>query len=261
MNNSGSIQIGSSKIGTIKIVDCQIFNKFPEITFGISTKTGLSRTKPYWFNMSFNVGDKPENVLQNRTAFFKQLGLNRDRIVTQQQVHSDNVTPVTKAGNINNSDALITNCKNLGLAVSFADCVPIFIYDPKNKVIAGVHSGWRGTEKKILKKTLEKMQKSFNSKMENLFAFIGPSISQKHYEVGKEIAHRFNEKYIVVKNNKFYLDLSNANYDMLLNSGIPDRQIEVSKFCTYENPRLFYSYRREGEKSGRAFGIIAMKDN
>jgi len=74
MNNSGSIKIssvkiGTTKIGTIKIVDCQIFNKFPEIIFGISTKTGLSRNKPYRFNMSFNVGDKPENVLENKLKY------------------------------------------------------------------------------------------------------------------------------------------------------------------------------------------------
>ncbi len=132
-----------------------------------------------------------ELVKENRKLFSQSLGLKENRIVAQKQTHSDIIRYVEKSGRIEESDALITDKANLGLAVSAADCVPIFIYDRKNKVIAAVHSGWRGTQKKILLKTIIKLQSDFASKTENLFVFIGPSIKQKNYQVGEEVAAAF----------------------------------------------------------------------
>ena len=242
------------------VVKSHIFNKYPEIIFGFSTKVGAGRKAPYFFNVSKSVGDNKQIVDENRGNFFNSLGLNVEDVVLQKQVHSDKITYVAQGGVCGNSDAMITDKKMLGLAISTADCVAIFIFDTKNKVIAGVHSGWRGTEKKILLKTLVKLQEKYNSDPEDLLAYIGPSITKVNYEVGKEVADLFDKKYSTPIENKYLLDVSLVNQDILLNFGLKKRNIQASVLCSYEQKNLLHSYRRDGHLSGRALGVIAMKD-
>ncbi|PIW69038.1 MAG: peptidoglycan editing factor PgeF [Ignavibacteriales bacterium CG12_big_fil_rev_8_21_14_0_65_30_8] len=241
------------------IIKSSIFKKYPELTFGFSTKRGLNRSEPFYFNMSLSVGDKKENVLKNRETFFHALELSSENIALQKQIHNTNITEVKKGGIYEDSDALITKEKGIGLAVSSADCSTIFIYDKLNKVIAAVHSGWRGTAKKILKFTLDKLTADFDSSPSNLIVFIGPSISQKNYEVGNEVAEQFDDKYLQKKADKFLLDVSAVNYDILLNYGVKKENIEKSQLCSFEENNLLHSYRRDAKISGRALGVIAMR--
>lgn len=244
----------------MQIITSSLLQKNNKVICGLSTKVGLSRSGPFYFNLSTTVGDNQENVIENRKAFFNAIGINYNQVVYQKQTHSDIITVTDKPGYVGESDALITSKKGIALAISTADCTPIFIYDEKKEIIAAVHSGWRGTEKKILQKTLIKLQQDFNSSANDLIAFIGPAISQKNYEVGIEVAEKFENKYVQEHLNKYYLDIVSANLDMLLNFGINVKQIEVSELCTYKEEYL-HSYRRDGNKSGRALGIIAMKEN
>ncbi len=245
----------------MQIIRSALFENIPNIIFGMSTKIGLNREAPFYFNMSMSVGDNEKTVTENRKAFFSKLGLNLGSVVLQKQIHSDIVTLVHDAGKQFESDALITDKPDLGLAISTADCVPVFLYDKSKNVIGAVHSGWRGTAKNITSKTLQLMQKKFGTVPNDLFAFIGPSIAAKNYEVSKEVAQKFDDKYLSKKNNgKYLLDLKMANYDMLINFGIPANQIEVSGLCSFEEKKLLHSYRRDGKKSGRALGIIAMRN-
>ncbi len=114
-------------------------------------------------------------------------------------------------------------------------------------------------KKKIVDKTLQILLNDFNCKPENLFVYIGPSISQVNYEVGKEVAEQFDGKYLKLINNKFYLDVAGANYDMLIKRGISSANIQKSDLCTFEYNVLLHSYRRDGVKSGRSLGLIAIK--
>ncbi len=237
-----------------------IFKKFPEIIFGFSTKIGAGRKSPYFFNTSHSVDDDEKTVNENRELFYKYLGLTSEKVAWQRQIHSDIITFVNKGGVCGQSDALITNKKELGLAVSVADCTPIFIYDKKNQVISAVHSGWRGTEKKILFKTLEKLQSEFNSNPAELAVYIGPSISQVNYEIGLEVAEKFDKKYLIPKENKFLLDVAQVNYDILVKFGVKKRNIQKSALCTFEMHEFLHSYRRDGKFSGRSLGIIALKN-
>lgn len=243
------------------ILKSSLLNCFPALKFGFSTKVGLNRSHPYWFNMSLSVGDLKESVLQNRKHFFKRLGLNELFVATQKQVHGDKISFIDEGTNCGESDAMITDKKNIGLAVSSADCPAIFLYDSKAMVIAAVHSGWKGTSKKILLKVLNKLQNEFKSSPENIFAYIAPSISQKNYEVGEEVARLFDAKYSSINNSKYLLDLKSINKDLMINFGIPRKNIQVSSLCSYEMRDLLHSYRREGSESGRAFGVIARKEN
>ncbi len=238
-----------------------IFKRFPEIIFGFTTKIGPDAKLPYYFNLSYSVGDEKEIVDSNRKLFFRELGLNEKMVSYQKQVHEDKINTVSSFGSCGESDALITTSKNLGLAISSADCPAIFIYDPKGKVIAAVHSGWRGTEKKILMKTIQKLKDEFNSDTSNLVCYIGPSISQKNYEVGEEVASKFDKEFVYINKNKFYLDVTGANFKMLIEEGVKRTNIQVSGLCSYEYENILHSYRRDGQKSGRALGVIAMKVN
>lgn len=243
----------------MKIVTSNLFNKFPEITFGMSTKFKLDKTDKFNFNMSLNVGDEIERVEANRKLFFESLGLVNENVAYQYQIHSDIIKETGYGGNVGDSDAIITPRKGIGIAITTADCTPIFIYDKIEKVIAGVHSGWRGTEKKILLKTLERLNTEFDSNPENLYVFIAPSISQKNYEVGREVAEKFDAKYSIPVGEKFLLNVSKINYDMLVKFGIPKEQIEKSELCSFDE-NYIHSFRRDKSESGRAFGVIALKE-
>jgi YfiH family protein len=238
-----------------------IFNQYPKIVCGFSTKVGPNSNPPYYFNLSYSVGDRKENVDLNRGLFFNELGLNENMVSYQKQVHEDYIQEVNTFGDCGESDALITSSQNLGLAISSADCPAIFIYDAVKKIIAAVHSGWRGTEKKIVQKTIIKLKGEFNSNPTDLICYIGPSISQNNYEVGEEVANKFDDEFILKKENKFYLNVAGANYKMLIDEGVKKVNIQVSGLCSFEYESLLHSYRRDGQKSGRALGIIAMKEN
>jgi YfiH family protein len=237
-----------------------IFQQYPEIVCGFSTKIGLKKNAPYFFNLSYSVGDNKEIVDNNRRWFFIELGLNDKMVSYQKQVHKDSIREVNSYGNCGESDALITTRKNLGLAISSADCPAIFIYDPVIKVIAAVHSGWRGTELRILKKTIQKLKENYKSSPSNLICYISPSISQYNYEVGEEVESKFDSGFVKKDKNKFYLDLAGANFKMLIESGVNKHNIQVSTLCTFEYEDLLHSYRRDGPKSGRALGIIVMNE-
>ena len=105
----------------------------------------------------------------------------------------------------------------------------------------------------------ENLRKNFLSEPENLFVYIGPSISQANYEVGSEVAEKFDPGFINRINGKLYLDVSGINYQMLIDYRVPKNQIQKSELCTYEFDSLLHSYRRDGNLSGRSIGVIAIK--
>lgn len=238
-----------------------IFKQYPEIVCGFSTKVGPNANPPYYLNLSYSVGEKKEIVDISRGLFFNELGLNENMVSYQKQVHEDSIQEVNTFGNCGESDALITTSKNLGLAISSADCPAIFIYDPIKKIITAVHSGWRGTEKKIVQKTIIKLNDEFNSNPQDLICYIGPSISQKNYEVGEEVANKFDDEFILKKENKFHLNVAGVSYKMMIDEGVKKVNIQVSGLCSFEYESLLHSYRRDGQKSGRALGVIAMINN
>jgi YfiH family protein len=242
------------------IIRSNILSEQDELVFGLSSKVGHTKNEPFYFNMSKSVGDSETKVNKNRAVFFNKLNLTPKDVVIQKQTHGDIINIVDKPEQNLEGDAIITATPNIGLAISTADCNNIFIYDKENKVIAAVHSGWRGTEKKILQKTLSLLIHKFNSKPKDLIVYSGPAISKDNYEVGEEVATKFNKKYIKQKenSNKYLLDLKTANLDMMIEFGIPIENIQISQMCSYKSKEL-QSYRREGEKSGRALGVIALK--
>lgn len=243
------------------VIKPKIYNAYQEIISGVSSKIGAGRKKPFFFNLSFSVGDDEQIVKENRNLYFNSLNLNQEKAAFQDQIHSDVITYVSTPGNCGQSDAMITDKPGLALAVSIADCTPILIYDTYKKVIAAVHSGWRGTYQKILLKTISMLVDDFHSDPKNLVCYIGPSISQINYEVDIEVAEIFPEKYSIKRDQKYFLDVSGINFDYLIEAGVKKCNIQKSTLCTFAYQNIFHSYRRDGKNSGRSLAVICMKDH
>ena len=224
----------------------------------MSTRLGGVSPTPLGMNLSFSVGDNEENVQRNRELFFGALEVRLDELATQRQIHSGNVKIVRQPGNYPDCDAMITNQHRVFLCVSVADCVPIFLFDEKKMVVAGIHAGWRGTKAGIVSNTINLMKKEFGSDPENIVAFIGPSASVCCYEVGEEVASQFETGFVMRRDGKIFLDLKSANTSQLVQSAVPASSIEISPLCTITEKDTLHSYRRDGDRSGRMMGVIGL---
>ncbi|MES2796888.1 MAG: peptidoglycan editing factor PgeF [Bacteroidota bacterium] len=244
------------------IIIPQIFNGFPEMAAGQSTRLGGKSEAPYYsLNLGKSVGDNIETVLENRKTFFGELDFELNQVVFSHQVHGSEILKVEKSGDYSGFDAQITNIPAICLAVSIADCTPILIYDSQNKAIGAVHAGWRGTVANILLKTMDAMATEYGTKGENCYAYIGACISKTNFEVGNEVAENFNSQFKIFdpSKNKFFVDLKAANKAQLVEFGIPQSQIEVAEYCTVANNELFFSHRKEKGITGRMLAAIGLK--
>lgn len=247
-----------NKQNRIKIIKSEIFSRFPELKFGISTRHCDGAQPPFYFNLSFRVGDKNENVKNNRKIFFNELGIEEERVSFQRQTHSVISNLVTNPKFFDDSDALYTNSNNNFLAINIADCIPVFLYEPEKKVVAGIHSGWKGTLNKITTVTFEKLKNELSINPDKTLAYIGPGISNENFEVGKDVYDLFEPDVKIIRDEKYYIDLKKHNYLQLIRLGVKPENIEVSEYCTYKEKGLFHSYRRDRDNSGRMIGVIGL---
>ena len=246
-------------------------SQFPAIGHFSTTRTGGCSTDRYAsLNLGYNSGDRPKNVLSNRQILCSALEISFEHLIFPKQTHTGAVKVISddffdrdeteKKYFLNETDAVITNLKNVCVAVKTADCVPVLVYDPVKQVVAAIHAGWRGAAQNIVQNTINQMIASFGSDPSDLWAGIGPSISPQIYEVGEEVWSQFAPGFYQptnpFKNEKRLLDLWKANHHQLTSSGVPENQIEVAQICTLSNSEMFFSARRDGAKTGRmAMGI------
>lgn len=243
--------------------------EYEDIThFSTTRGGGYSKNHLAGFNLGYTVGDEPENVNTNLQILAKALNIEKKQMVSPGQTHSRNTGIVKSTADIfHDTDALITNVPGICIFVRTADCVPVLLYDPVQKAIAAIHSGWKSTLQEISRHTIKIMQKEYGTNPENLIAGIGPSIGPEVYEVGPEVIEQFKNQFSFdnyinpIKNSeKGLLNLWKINHQILIDSGIPERQIEIAEMCTYSNPDLFYSARRDGVNSGRLATGIMLKN-
>ena len=242
----------------ISVLASEKFLGFPDVRFGFSYRQGGVSAPPFGLNLSHNVNDSQENVRRNRAMFFGSLGIAVDRLAIPKQCHSTNALRAHAPGAYESCDAILTDRKGVFLAITVADCVPIFIFDPVKKAVGAIHAGWRGTTQEIVEKTIKKMESEFGSHAANLLAFVGPSARSCCYEVGYEVAEGFEKSFVVKREGKQFLDLKGSNVSQLCRAGIPEENLEISPYCTICNPELFHSYRRDKERSGRMMGVIGL---
>jgi len=236
----------------------KIFSGISGVRTGMSTRFENESDTAFGINLSYNVGDNPSHVRRNRKEFFAHVGISEYDLAIPLQCHSNNVLKVDVPGEYGSCDALITNVPHVALVVTVADCVPILLFDPIMKVIGAVHAGWRGTIGLIVKQTIEKMKAEYRADPAQILAYIGPSAGVCCYEVGEEVAIMFGNKIVPYTKKKAFLDLKKENMSQLLHLGVLAGNLEVSSSCTICEKKLFHSFRRDGQKSGRMMAVICL---
>ncbi|NSL51264.1 peptidoglycan editing factor PgeF [Calidifontibacillus erzurumensis] len=245
---------------------------------GFSTRQGGFSTAPFdTLNLGLHVDDHIEDVLKNRKQLASMIRAPLEKWVCGEQIHSNKIAKVTKADGGKGSsqmetaipgvDGLYTKDENVFLMAAFADCVPIYFFAKKHRMIGIAHAGWRGTVANISGEMIKKWTQEENIPIEDICVCIGPSIGKCCYEVDegiiKQIVEHFgsnknHQVYEEVGDGKYHLDLKQANYELLKKSGVNCEQIEVSSFCTSCHPDLFFSHRRDKGKTGRMLGFIGL---
>jgi YfiH family protein len=218
-------------------------------------------------NVGSTVGDNPYNVLENKRRSFAALDRDPESLFDVWQVHGRAVVrgeaPRPPHVPHRRADAIITRTPGVTLFMRFADCVPIFLYDPVRKAAGLVHAGWRGTVQDASGAALEAMQEHYGSRPEDILAAIGPSIGPDHYEVGPEVAEQVQQAFgehaaalLCGENGRTHLDLWQANRLRLEQHGV--RHIELAGICTACNTADWFSHRAEAGRTGRFGALLAL---
>lgn len=236
---------------------------FDNVIAAESTRHGGVSPAPYAsLNLGLNTDDDLSNVEENRRRFLAELDLSANALASAHQVHGRAVLLATEPVYEHGYDALITQLPGLAVGVTVADCCPILIYDAKNKAVAAIHAGWRGTAARVVLAALQRMQLEFRTYPGDCFAYVGTCISQQYYEVDEQVAIRFSEVHKVpgAAPGKWMVDLRAANKHQLLSFGIPESNIEVSPYCTWQHNEDFYSHRKEQGRTGRMMAVISLPE-
>lgn len=193
-----------------------------------------------------------------RDAGVEDMGFRLEDLGLPRQTHSDHVLRISQPGRPEDTDAVITDVPGLCLCVKTADCIPVLLYDTRQRLVAAIHAGWRGTVARIVSKTIKLM----GSQGTDLHAIIGPGISQQAFEVGDEVYNRFQVEgfpmeRIACRQAKWHIDLWDANRWVLEQQGVQD--IHCAGICTYNNVDKLYSARRETINCGRNLNAIMIK--
>lgn len=218
-------------------------------------------------NMSLYYGETSE-ALDNRRNFLSSLGIDYRDLICARQIHGDKIKYVTEedkgsganayGGSVPDVDGFITDKKNVPIAVFTADCLSVFIYDPKTPSIGMVHSGWRSSKENIVAKTIKLMQERFNIEPRNIHAGFGSSIRGCCYEVSNDFKDYFPQA-LVEKDGKVYLDLASINKGQLMDAGLKEENIFPPQVCTFCHNDEFFSYRKEGIACGRMMSVMMLK--
>ena len=263
------------KVGNLEYLTIPAFDETGMVSHCFTTRLGgVSTGECESMNLGFNRRDTRENVERNYQIITEVLGINYKDLVFSQQVHEDHIRIVsredcgkgiTKPSDIIGVDGLVTNESGVPLVTFYADCVPLFFLDPVKKVIALVHSGWRGTVKKIGQKAIRTLKEEFGCSSKDILAAIGPSIGSCHFEVDSPVVEEFQKAYheadefITYKGNgKYLLDLWEANLQQFEEEGLLDDNITLAGECTYCNKDMYFSHRRDHGRIGSLASIMQL---
>ena len=237
-------------------------SKFKQINNGFFDKKG-GKSKGIYKSLNCGIGssDSKKNVLKNLKIVCKKINCTYKNLILLNQVHSNKFHFINKNYKFKkkklNGDALITNVKKVALGVLVADCVPVLIYDKNLKIISAIHAGWKGAYKEIIKKVVKFFIKK-GSNTKNLVAAIGPSISEKNYEVQKDFKDKFLKKdkqskfFFKIIKNKTYFCLNKYIYYHLKKLGI--KNLEIIKKNTFDPKNNFFSARRSIQNKENDYG-------
>ncbi len=195
-------------------------------------------------------GAAARETARNRQQYFIRQGIDPARVVAAKLAHGSRVAAVTPDDTgkiIDNTDGLVSREPGIVLAITVADCLPVYFYDPSALVIGLAHGGWRGIQKGIIENMCRQMFKMLGAGPESTLVYIGPHIRHCHYEVNKDVWRHFDgtEGALYTKNGKNYLDLARVVESKLRYYGLPEANIEISNECTHCRKKKYFSFRRD----------------
>ncbi len=256
-------------VAGVETVRAKLLSDVGGIRYVFTTRRGASDLD----HLDFDYRKEGEiDVAKSYERIASYFGVGTSNIYVPKQVHGSGVEILRDypsrsrmLGRVEN-DACVTDFSGLVLTVLTADCLPILMVDPKRKVVAAVHAGWRSTVLGISRLAVEKMVDSFGSDPKDIVVALGPAIGPCCYEVGLDVissvkkAFPFSERYLFdIREGHANLDLAGLNSHILAESGISEKNIWLSGLCTSCHPDLFYSYRRDGEGTGRMMNAIVLE--
>lgn len=250
--------------------------KIEGIRHAFSTRIGgVSKEHLSSMNLSFSRGDDPANVRENYRRFCEAAGFEVETLLPPISTHNEG--PLCdesrlrqrrdKRPRFHDIDGMITDEPGVVLATFYADCVPLYFVDPVHRAIGLSHSGWRGTVHKMGQVTLDAMHERFGTEAKDVIAAVGPSICQDCYEVSGDVIEEFraafpetlHEKLFYRKpDGKYQLNLWEANHQILLAAGVPEKQIHLPNLCTCCNPDFLYSHRASKGKRGNLAAFLSL---
>lgn len=256
------------------IIVCKEYNGIQYIQFKKLLEFGIKHAYTLkGENINFRSKSKEEK--ESYSKIYEAIGLNVNTLVKPLQNHTSNIKcidRVWKNEDLPNTDGLITDKKEIALTTTNADCILLLFYDPVKKVIANVHSGWKGTFQKIGEKAVIKMITNYKCKPEDIYCFISPSIRKCHFEVDKDVREIFEKEFkdlgntnleqIIEKQQekeKWNIDTVLINKIIMQKLGLKPENIVDSGICTVCNSNLIHSYRAEGKGYGLATALIGLK--
>lgn len=227
---------------------------------------GVSTGECGTLNLGFNRKDSRDNVLENFNRVCSAINIDSGNLVFSSQVHDNKIRVVDendrgkgiiRASDIFGFDGLVTDRKSVALVTFYADCVPIFLFDPEKRVIALAHSGWKGTVKQIGREAVEKMTEVYGCSSEKIEAAVGPSIGQCCFEVDNDVYREFAQKipwssaYCKKTNGtKWNISLQEIIRHTLEAAGVRHENICLSNICTKCNRDIYFSHRGDHGKTG-----------
>jgi polyphenol oxidase len=178
--------------------------------------------------------------------------LPQQNMASLKQIHSAVVWVAEQPGCVGEGDALVTGQTGVPVSIRTADCYPILLADVRNRTVAAVHAGWRGTAARIVDRTIQQMHARFGTEARDLWVAIGPGIGSCCYEVGAEVARQFGLE------AAGRIDLAEMNHQQLVQAGVAEGHIEVLGGCTKCDGQRFHSFRRDQERAGRMISYIGL---
>lgn len=234
------------------------------LKYGVKT----AFTKKVAGNMALYIENCDENkVIENRNKILRKLKLENKKIVFAKQTHSTNILNIEDDFDFNtkleNIDGFATKREDVVILTFYADCLPIYLYDKKNKVISLVHSGWVGTYNNMIGFAINNLIDNYNSDIKDIIIGLGIGISQKNYEVQEDFYNKFVEKFskdiledvFKIENGKYFFDNIKINENLALKYGIISNNIIKQDKDVLEVEAN--SYRRDGKNSERSMALIS----
>ncbi len=206
--------------------------------------------------------DQAEAVTINRMRVAQAMGVGPEALIGVHQIHSADVIVVDHVcnGPKPRADAMVTKVPGLALSILTADCQPVLFADVEAGVIGGAHAGWKGTLNGILEATVNAMEK-LGARPERIHAVIGPTISQRAYEVGPEFMDtvlaedpRAARYFANGKGDRLHFDLPGYGLQRLRQAGVGEAS--WTRHCTYSDPARFFSYRRSVHQREADYGRL-----